>query len=45
MSQIVCPLSMASGQPKQCVTSCKFYDNLTGRCKLVKAVETLAKKS
>lgn len=45
MSQLVCPLSMASEQPKQCVMSCKFYDTRTGECKLEKAVEALAKKS
>lgn len=45
MEQIVCPLSMASEQPKQCLMSCKFYDVITGKCMLVKAVEALAKKS
>ncbi len=45
MSQHVCPLSMASEQPKQCLMSCKFYDTRTCECKLVKIVEALAKKS
>lgn len=45
MSQQVCPLSMASEQPKQCLMSCKFYDIRTGECKLAKVVEALAKKS
>lgn len=45
MEQLVCPLSMASEQPKQCLMSCKFYDISTGKCKLVKAFEALSKKS
>lgn len=42
MSNVVCPLSMASNEPKRCNTVCAFYTN--GKCLLAESLKKVSEK-